>query len=125
MAQGVTTVVGITATPPAQGPRLSFAAAAGAANDVNPGGGWPGLYGRLDVDTTAGAASWTGLLAGFDGQRIMIRNTGANSLTLNNQNAGSVAANRFASSGDTVIAAGLSVEAVYYAGSVNRWVIAT
>lgn len=124
MPAGITQATGISATPSMQGPLLTTTLVSG--DNRNPGSGWPGLYGRLDVDTTAGAISWTGLLAGFDGQRVSIRNTGAAAnLTLVNQSASSVAANRFAATADTVVTPGLAVEAIYYGGSVQRWVIAT
>ena len=101
----------------------SFAPAAGATNNANPGSGFPALLGRIDVDTTAGNANWTGLLAGVDGQIVIIRNTGANNLVLNNQNASSTAANRFSAAADFTLVPGDAVWVVYYGGSVNRWVI--
>ncbi len=102
----------------------SYVSPAGAQNNVNPGSGFPLLLGRIDVDTSAGDANWTGLLAGVDGQIVLIRNAaGANNLTLNSQNASSTAANRFAGSGDFVLPAGGAIWVIYYAGSVNRWVI--
>ncbi len=103
---------------------LAYVSAAGAQNNVNPGGGFPAAVGRLDVDTTAGDTNWTGLLAGSDGQIVIIRNSaGANNLTLNSENAGSTAANRFTGVGDFVLGAGVPIWAIYYGGSVNRWVM--
>ncbi len=103
---------------------LSYASSAGANNDVNPGGGWPTDIGRLDVTLAGGNANWTGLVAGVDGQAVLISNIdAANTLTLNNQNAGSSAANRFRSSADAVLGPGATVLATYYAGTVNRWVL--
>ncbi len=102
------------------GPFLSVATAAGVTNNFNPGGAWPTI-GRLDIDTTAGNAELTGLVAGTDGQMVLIRNTGVNSLQLDNANASSATANRFQSVGDFVIAQFGRVFAVYYAGAINRW----
>lgn len=101
----------------------NVAPAAGASNNVNPGGGWPSAtIGRITVDTTAGACNFTGLVAATtDGQGISLTNTGANNLTLNSQNAGSTAANRFNLVADLVVLPGQTVMLVYFAGAINRW----
>lgn len=108
------------------GSLISYAPAAGPSNDVNPAG-FSSSVGRVEVDLTLGSANWTGLLAGSDGQIVLVSviapNLTANTLTLNNQNAGSSAANRFRGSDDTVIVFGNTLQIVYYAGTVNRWVI--
>lgn len=102
----------------------AFASPAGANNDVVPGAGWPTGIGRLDVTLAAGVANWTGMVAGTDGQMVLLANAdAANTLTLNNQNVGSAAANRFRGPGDLALPPGDTVLAVYYAGSVNRWVL--
>lgn len=44
---------------------------------------------RVLIDTTAGAAILTGVVAGTDGQLLVVTRQGPNSLTLNNQDAGS------------------------------------
>jgi hypothetical protein len=113
------------------GAYISTAVAAGANNNVNPGGApaWPGTlsapYGQLDLTGAAGDFNLTGLLAGLNLQQVVIRNATNFNGTLNDQNAGSLAANRFAigGAGDTLLPAGVSILAVYYAGSINRWVI--
>lgn len=111
---GVTSVGGFSA----------FVSPAGAQNNVNPGSGFPAAIGRIDADTSAGDANWTGMLAGVDGQIVIIRNaTGANNLTLNSENAGSTAANRFTAAADMTLPPGGAIWAIYYAGSVNRWVL--
>jgi len=111
---GVTSVGGFSA----------FVSPAGAQNNVNPGSGFPAAIGRIDVDTSAGDTNWTGMLAGVDGQIVIIRNaTGANNLTLNSESAGSTAANRFTAAADFTLPAGGAIWAIYYAGSVNRWVL--
>lgn len=106
------------------GPYLSYASPAGANNNVSPGGGWPAI-GRLDVTLAAGNANWTGLVAGtIDGQSCLIANNDAtNTLTLNASNGASGAANQFRYAGDLALPPGATVLAVYYAGTVNRWVL--
>lgn len=106
------------------GSLLAYSAPTATVNNAAPAGFGPGV-GRLDVALGAGAATAiTGLIAGVDGQPLVIRNTdAANALTLTNQAAGSTAANRFAAAGDTVLAPGGAVTLIYYAGTVNRWVI--
>lgn len=108
---GVVTLIGLFGG----GAKLTYVAAAGATNNVNPGGSWPSpSYGRIDVNTAAGACNFTGLVAATtDGQSVSIRNAGANNLTLNNLNAGSTAANRFSGVGDTVLLPGESIILVY------------
>lgn len=110
------------------GAYITAAAAAGANNNFNPGGvpPWPGTlsapYGRLDI-TAPAAWALTGLLAALDGQLVIVRNASAFNGTLDSQNAGSAAANRFANSFDLGLLSGASVELVYYTGAVNRWVV--
>ena len=87
--------------------------AAGATNNLNPGGAWPD-DGILLLNSTAGAANITGLVAGVDQQMVLIMNLpGGNNVTLNNQNAGSTLANRFVNSFDLILAPGATVIAVY------------
>jgi hypothetical protein len=105
--------------------------AAGANNNVLPvGAGWPGTtsapYGRVDFTGAAADFNVTGVVAALDGQIVIFRNATAFNCTLNNINAGSVAANQFAidTAGlDTVLAPGMSIHTVYYAGSVNKYVV--
>lgn len=104
------------------GIQISYATPAGASNDTVPTG-FTSSVNRLDVDTSAGAANWTGLTAGVDNQMVYIRVTGANNLTLNNQNTGSLAANRFAGVDDFPLLPGAGLMVCYYAGTVNRWVM--
>jgi hypothetical protein len=108
------------------GSSLTFATATGTTNDVNPGGAWPTGIGRVDVTLAAGVATWTGLVAGADGQMVEIFNAdAANTLTLNANPAGSVAgsaaANRFQWVGNMALAPGATAILVYSAGTVNRW----
>ena len=108
------------------GTYISVALAAGANNNVNPGGTWPIGYGRIDFDTSAGAATVTGLAKGSDGQAIIIRNSEANTLTLASLNAGSTAANQFLYAADLQLPENGSVLVVYYSnlnGGSGAWVI--
>lgn len=106
---------------------ITYASPAGASNDVNPGGTWPTGYGRLGVTLAAGNANWTGLVAGSDGQTIQLVNLdAANTLTLNSKNVGSAAANQFSyTGGGIILGAGASCWLVYWAGSVNLWMISS
>ena len=93
--------------------RATAALAAGANNNLNPGGGWPTNYGRLFL-TAAGAANLTGLVAGLDNQWVLIVNDDpANNITLNASNAGSAAANQFDYATDLVLTPLDTVIAVY------------
>jgi hypothetical protein len=99
---------------------IIYNAAAGQSNNVNPGGAWPAAtVGRIEVNTSAGNANWTGLAApttpAQDGQGVLIKNlrNGGNTLTLNANNAGSSAANKFDLASDIILNAGDSVIAVY------------
>ncbi len=104
----------------ARGALATFAASAGANNDIDPGGGWPVGFDRLDV-TGSVTANITSLKAGGDGQRVIVSNQTTGFLTLNNASGSGTAANRFLGPDDMALAVGLSMMIVYYAGSVNRW----
>lgn len=87
---------------------VTVTAASGSANNVDPGSGFPSSIAWLDVDTSAGAATWTGLKAGTEGQTVAIRVTGANTLTLSTGGDGlgdalSSAVNRFTGENDAAI----------------------
>jgi len=102
--------------------------AAGANNNVLPNGaGWPGTaaspYGRVDFQGAAADFSVSGLVAGLDGQIAILRNNTAFNMTLVDSGGGSASANQLAIGFDTTLAAGNSLTAVYYAGSVNKWVV--
>lgn len=107
------------------GGRLGYASPAGAQNNVNPAGGFPTNIGRLVVTLAAGNANWTGLLAGSAlGQLLLLTNAdAANSLTLNAQNVGSAAANRFLYQFDLVLGPGVS-KLLCYDGTLAKWLIA-
>lgn len=102
--------------------RATAALAAGANNNLNPGGGWPVNYGRLFL-TAAGAANLTGLVAGLDNQWVLIVNDDAtNNITLNSLNAGSAAANQFDYATDLVLTPLDTVIAVYDATEA-KWIL--
>ena len=102
---------------------LAYASPAGISNNVNPGGAFPTNVGRLVV-TLAGDATWTGLVAGSDGQLVWIYNADAtDNLTLSVADAGSTAANQFAGFSSLILPAQASVLACYFGLSVNRWVL--
>lgn len=99
---------------------LSVVAAAGSSNDFDPGVDITTL-GRLDINPSTGDSILTGLLSGSDGQGLRIRNPSAtHNLTCTGEDVLSAAAHRF--SQGFVLQPGDSILAVYYAGSVNRWV---
>lgn len=77
-------------------PLYSSAALSGPNNVVLPG---VSDY-VIDVSTSGGNVNYTGFVAQRDGQRLKLRNTGANLLTVNAMNAGSSAANRVSAVAD-------------------------
>jgi hypothetical protein len=105
------------------GALLSYTSPTGGRNDVNPAG-FGSTVARLEVTLTANT-NWTGLLAGVDGQQLVITQVaGAFTFTLNALNGGSQAANQFRAVGDLALAGvGDSVLLCYYGGSVNKWVV--
>lgn len=72
---------------------------------------------RLDATTALGL---TGIAAQPEGFRLLIHNTSAFAITLYDQHAGSMAANRLALNGDVVLAQNQSIE-VEYDGATSRW----
>lgn len=107
---------------------VSVVLASGTTNNLDPGSGFPASVSWLDFDTTAGAATLTGLLAGTDGQTIALRVTGANSLTLSTGgtglgDSGSTAANRFTGEGDAGLLLGSISRITYRALPSPRWAI--
>ena len=106
--------------------RAAVALAAGATNNLNPHAAvpaWPTNYGRLILTAPSGVANVTGLVAGADGQWLWIfNNDGANAVTLNSQNAGSSAANRFSYFADLVLSPKVGVVAIYDA-TIARWLL--
>jgi hypothetical protein len=104
------------------GPADTIVAAAGSQNNVDTPNEFIDSLNRIYVDTTAGNATFTGLVAAADGQLMWILNSGPNSLTLSNENGASDAANQFTGSGDLTISAGDSMM-IYYDASLTKWVM--
>jgi hypothetical protein len=112
------------------GSEIAATPAAGANNNFDPGSGWPGAatapFGILVLTdgATPGACNLTGLKAGLGLQQMLIVNTRATDCTLNNLNAGSLAANQFQiGPGDLVLSSGAAVLAGY-SNLLLKWVIA-
>lgn len=101
---------------------LTYASPAGASNDVVPPG-FDESIAFLEVDTNAGNAQWTGLLAGEHNQRVIVTNTGPNQLRLDANNVGSAANNRFRAASNLILLTNMSTEVVYCAEGVNRWLV--
>lgn len=106
--------------------RASLNLAGGANNNLNPhptAPAWPTLYGRVILTSTSGAANVTGMVAGVDGQPVLIMNDdNANNITLNSLNAGSLAANRFQFAADVLLTPGASVM-VMYDSTLAKWLL--
>lgn len=113
-------LITLTALAPAGSPPnlQSLIAAAGNNNNVVLG---PLLIGMLDVDTTAGAASLTGLVAQFDGQVVTISNITAALLTLTANSVASLAANRFRLPANIGVVQNGSYT-LRYSAAISRWV---
>ncbi len=108
---------------------LSMVASSGSTNDVDPAGGFPASISWLDVDTTAGDATWTGLKAGSNGQEIAIRVIGTGQLSLSagtdgTGDTGSIAANRFSGEGQGAQLSPNAVNRITYRSLPSpRWAI--
>lgn len=74
----------------------------------------------LDVDTTAGAATFDTFVAQRDGQCITISCTGANALTIGG--AGGTAANRIRQSGAITLLTNDSIT-IQYCAAISRWIV--
>ncbi len=107
------------------GTLVSVTVTAASTNNYNPGSGFPTAIGRLDIDPTTNDVTLTGLLAGIDGQQVIIRNvgTGGFAITLAVADAGSAAANQFTGQGDALISQGNQLYAVYYATPTPGWAV--
>lgn len=105
------------------GKYLSAPLGAGATNDFNPGSGWPTGYGRLDL-VPAGAATLNGLVAGTDGQEVILRNASTTQTITIQVAGGGTPANEFTGGGGGTILPPLTAKlAVYYGGTINNWVL--
>lgn len=104
--------------------RIAFNVASGITNNLNPGGTWPTSIARLLANPTAGNAELTGLIAGTDGQLVLLWNAaaiGGNTIQLDNLAAGSTAANRFTLSDASMILPPQSGAWLVYDGTLSLW----
>jgi len=90
-------------------------------NDYNPANG---LFTSVWRISSNGAINLTGIQAGTSGQRITLCNVGTQTITLKNQSASSVAANRFTNSGGDVTLSANGVKFLVYDTTVPTWFIA-
>ena len=105
----------LPAGPPAM-QLLVSALPAGQSNNVSLGL----AVGFLDVSAPS-VANVTGIAAGFDGQELIVTNTGAAQVTINALNAGSAAANQIRLPFDFVLTQNNSIF-LKYSASLNLWV---
>lgn len=78
--------------------------------------------GYLDVDTTAGNVDITGFAAAFDGQSVVVSNTGANLLQILALNAGSAAGNQVRIPSDMALVQNQSAT-FKKSASIGKWVL--
>lgn len=97
--------------PPTPTGLVATAITGGAHNDYSPVGFGP-TVGFLDLSPAADA-NITGILAGGDGQQLIVTNLSAHNLTLNSLNGGSVAANRLRIVADLTLGQNNSARFVY------------
>lgn len=102
------------------GKYLAVALPGGSNVSFNPGSGWPGTYGRLDLDLQADA-TLESLAAAADGQQVTVRNNSAFTLTI--PTGGSGTAPFTGGGGGTILPPGTAINVTYYAGSINAWVL--
>lgn len=93
---------------------------AGANNNFNAGGEFGFAVGFLDL-TPAAPCNITGLLAGTDGQIVIITNRTSQQVTLNALNAGSLAANQFRMAQDAILTQ-YNGRSFKYSASLGLWV---
>lgn len=101
---------------------VSDAIPAGATDDWAPTDFGPSTA-FLDIDTTAGAATLNGLVAGANGQRVTCTPTGVNPLTVPPNAGSSVAANRFRTVAGGITYAQNQSFVIEYSTGVSRWLL--
>ena len=101
------------------GEYLSIAVAAGSTHDFMPAGLTPAVS-YLDLDTSAGNATITGIDGGFNGRKLIITNVGANLLTLSITGS-SAPGNQFRLPSDFAIVQNQSV-AIEYVEGIQKWI---
>jgi hypothetical protein len=100
---------------------LSADLPAGVSDGFNPGGAWPTGIGRLDL-VPAGNATLNSLVAGIDGQEVILRNASA-TFTITIPTGGAGTAPFTGGGGGAILPPLTPINIVYYAGSINAWVI--
>lgn len=105
--------------PPTPVGLVATAITGGAHNDYNPAGFGP-TTGFLDLSPAADA-NITGILAGGDGQALIITNLSAHNLTLDSLNGGSAAGNQLRMAFDLTLTLNNSARFVYSA-ALSLWV---
>lgn len=98
---------------------------AASTNNYTSGGAFPTSTSRLDINPTTNDVTFTGLVAGSDGQQMLIRNIGSTyNLNLNIEDTGSSAANRFNGEGTALqIPPSGNTMATYYLLPNPRWTV--
>lgn len=104
------------------GTPVSVTLSVASTNDYNPGTGFPTGIGRLYINVDTADSILTGLVAGTDGQVVVVENTGTFDLQLTKESASSSAANRFSGSGDAGVVPGGRVTLIYNTTS-SRWMM--
>lgn len=95
---------------------------AASTNNYTAGGTFPTSVNRLDINPSTNDIILTGMVAGVDGQQMLIRNIGTTyNVILTNADTGSSAANRFAGQGDAQVFPGGQTMAVYFLLPNPRW----
>lgn len=96
-------------------------------NNLDPGSGWPAACATCDINGDSAGVDIvvTGVLAGYRGQRVRFRNSGAvKNVVLPIANAGSLAANRWLGAGGSLtLVPGQSKDGVYYTSPTPGWSI--
>jgi hypothetical protein len=86
-------------------------------NDYNPTGLHHNLHIRINSDASRDI---TGVVAGINGEMLVLHNVGAFNIVLRDENAGSSAANRFALNADITLAPDQSIW-LWYDSTSSRW----
>lgn len=108
--------------------RYATAPAAGTYNNYDPGSGWPNSdTGARLIITPTGSIELTGLVAGKDGELVLIWNNAAVgsgfNMQFDNLNGGSLAANQFTISGASFILIPQGRTLAVYDGTLALWSI--
>lgn len=104
------------------GTPISVTLSVASTNNYDPGSSFPTSIGRLYINVDTADSILTGLLAGTDGQVVVVENSGTFNLQLTKESASSTAANRFSGSGDAGLVPGGRVTLIYNTTS-SRWMM--